>query len=481
MKTQFILCTLTAGVALSVQAKDQRPNIVMIIGDDISRDDFGCYGHPLVKTPNIDALAEDGMRFNSMFLTASSSSPSRCSIITGRYPHNTGACELHSPIGPEQVFFPEVLRQAGYYTALAGKFHIGGKTIEPEGPAVRAFDRAGGSRNDGGGTSGAKMWVPYLQERPKDKPFFMWFASHDAHRNFWDKELLVPPYDPDDVVPPIYNVNAPATRKDYAGYYNEVTRLDHYVGEVIAELKRQGVYENTFIFVMADNGRPFPRAKSHVYESGILTPFIVHYPKGIKQPGTVCNSVVSIIDLAPTLLSLAGTKIGETFQGRSFLNLIENPNARFRTYAFAEHNWHVSEAYERMVATDRYLLIENKRPQLPVKSNMTTPTGRDLRTAHENGTATEFQARILAVPQPEVLLFDRIADPLQQHDIAADHPEIVTTLLNVLHRWQDQTDDTVPEYLKPDRGKEKTVNYMDRVEMPGASRGAKTCKNSGPF
>ncbi|MEA2069567.1 MAG: sulfatase-like hydrolase/transferase, partial [Verrucomicrobiota bacterium] len=142
--------------------------MVIIIGDDISQGDFGCYWHPHIHTPNVDRMAKEGMRFDAAFLTASSCSPTRNSILAGRYPHNTGAQHLHSPTPDGTITLPLLLKQAGYYTATAGKWHLG--------PGVRAhFDRIEPST-----PSGAEMWVPILQERPKDRPFFMWFASYDA-------------------------------------------------------------------------------------------------------------------------------------------------------------------------------------------------------------------------------------------------------------------------------------------------------------
>ncbi len=474
--------SLLAFPSIMSAQKNEKPNIVILLADDVSSNDIGCYGNPLVKTPNIDALAKDGMRFDNVFLTISSSSPSRSSIMTGRYPHNTGACELHSPIGDEQVFFPCLLKDAGYYTALAGKFHIGGSSIEPNGPAAKCFDRAGGSRKDGGGESGSLMWVPYLKERPKDKPFFMWFAAHDAHRNYWDKELdVIEPYNPSDVVPSQFYVNDGPTRKDLAGYYNEVTRFDYFIGEVVKELKSQQVFDNTIIVVLADNGRGFPRAKTLLYEDGIMTPFIVHFPKKIKQNGSVCNSLMSVIDLAPTLTELAGAKSSPTFQGKSFAKLLENPKQKFRQYAFAEHNWHANEAYERMVCTEDYMLIVNKRPNLPVKASMDTPTGKSLIKGHESKTLTKVQEEMFEMPRKEVMLFDRKKDPEQINDLAKANPALRNQLLKVLAQWQDETGDTLPEYLKPDRSKEKKVDYLDLVEMPGASKNATLINKPGPF
>jgi len=140
----------------------ERPNIVFFIADDVSQDELGWYGHPVIKTPHIDSLSANGMRFDNAYLTTSSCSPSRCSIITGRYPHNTGAPELHVRLPQQQVRFPELLREAGYYTVLSGKNHMFGNKD-------RAFDRITG----GGGPGKEEDWVGHVKDRPKAKPFFL--------------------------------------------------------------------------------------------------------------------------------------------------------------------------------------------------------------------------------------------------------------------------------------------------------------------
>lgn len=464
----------------------QRPNFLILIADDISRDDFGCYGHPVIKTPNIDVLAADGIRFNHTVLTTSSSSPSRASIITGRYPHNTGACELHSPIGEEQITVAEVLKKAGYYTAQAGKWHFGNSASKPAGPVLRAFDRTGGSSLDGGGPSGAERWVEYLRERPADKPFFMWFAAHDAHRS-WDDDDSFERYTPQEVSLPQFFVDDTPSREDFASYYYEVSRFDHFVGEVVAELKRQGVYDNTFIVVMADNGRPFARAKTRLITEGILTPFIVRYPAAMSRPG-VCNSLVSVIDLAPTLTDLAGIETPPSFQGRSFGTLLRHPDRKFRTYAFAEHNWHDFEACERMVCTERYLLIENARPELNAEGAidiMGGGSGQSLLKAHAEGRLNDLQEDIFTTPRPTCELYDYRSDPDQLNNLAEQQPAIRKKLSSVLQRWRSQTGDTAPERLTPDWYSRKTLKklpeFKTRREMPGAATNATTNNQSGPF
>lgn len=170
------LFTFCVGISTVMPcSSSEKPNVILIIADDVSWNDFGCYGNDVVKTPNIDLLAKEGLKFTNAFLTASSCSPSRCSIVSGKYPHSNGAAELHTPLPKDEIPFPLLLKENGYYTAQAGKWHMG--------PHVhRAFDLFTDGNGYDNGDGGEDNWVPFLTERPKDKPFFFWFASLDAHR-----------------------------------------------------------------------------------------------------------------------------------------------------------------------------------------------------------------------------------------------------------------------------------------------------------
>ncbi|MEM7396825.1 MAG: sulfatase, partial [Verrucomicrobiota bacterium] len=353
------------------EAADQ-PNMVFFIADDVSQEDFGCYGHPSLKTPNVDALAAKGMRFDNAYLTISSCSPSRCSIITGRYPHNTGAPELHTKLPEAQIRFTELLGNTGYYTVLSGKNHM----FSNKDRAFETFSR-------GGGPGGEKDWVEHVRSRPKDKPFFFWFASSDAHRG-WKISEEAPEYGPEDVIVPPYLVDTETTRKDLAAYYHEVSRYDHYIGLVVEELKKQKVLEHTFIVVAADNGRPFPRCKARLYDSGIKTPWVVHYPDVIKTP-SVSQSLVSVIDLSATCLELAGVERPACIQGRSFLPILKDPEATVRDLVFSEQNWHVYKNHSRLVRFDDFVYIKNNypnQPNLSYESDTHYPAGRELWEVH---------------------------------------------------------------------------------------------------
>jgi len=460
-------------------SQDEKPNFIIIIGDDISWNDLGCYGHPTVKTPHIDQLAGEGIRFTNTYLTASSCSPSRCSIMAGRYPHNTGAAELHTPLPEGMPTMAGQLKKAGYYTVSSGKWHVG--------PNARVdFDLVDDQDT---GNGGHKNWVKILKDRPKDKPFFMWFASHDAHR-IWHADDFGTPHDPAKSVVPPYLVNAHGTRQDLASYYNEIQRLDHYLGLVKVELERQGVYENTLMIFMADNGRPFPRAKTRVYDSGMKTPFVLSWPKGLESNGVVSNSMISVIDIAPTFLELAGETIGTSFQGISFARVIDNPNLEHRQYVFAEHNWHDYEAHERMVRTKHYMYVVNNRPHLPnqgpADSNR-SPSYEDLKTVRDEGWLNTAQADVFVTPRAHEELFDCFLDPKQLSNVASNarYAMVLEDMRSVMRQWVEETGDDVPSELTKSWYDPETGEGLDlqrvRGEMPGTKEKATGIDNKGPF
>jgi len=453
----------------TIQA-NQKPNFVFIIADDVSWDDIGCYGNTVVKTPNIDKLAKEGLRFTNAFLTASSCSPSRCSIISGKYPHSNGAAELHTPLPSSEIPFPLLLKEKGYYTAQAGKWHMG--------PDVRcAFDKYTDNDADKSvnGVGGENSWIPFLKERPKDKPFFFWFASFDAHR-LWQADDFIVTHDPATVEIPPYFADTPETRQDIASYYNEIARFDYYVGKVREELEKQGVLDNTFIIVMADNGRPFPRCKTRVYDSGMKTPFIVYWPKGLKEKGVSSESLISSVDIAPTILTLAGVSVPETYQGVSFLPIMKNTEAEVRDMVFSEHNWHDYEAYERMARTRDFLYVYNARPNFsncgPADSKC-SPTQYALNKVRDEGKLTPAQTDVFLTPRPAEELFDLKLDNDQFLNVASveRYQKELERMRTLLKKWQKDTGDTTPEHLTPDWYDRETGDALKIKQVRGTMPG----------
>ncbi len=486
MKKYFLITfLLIAGTLMTVHLHAQNkenelPNIVLFIGDDIGWDDIGCYGNKQVQTPNIDKIAQEGIRFTNVFLTASSCSPSRCSIISGRYPHNTGAPELYMGLPPEVPLFPEILNNAGYYTAHAGKWHMGDS-------AKRSFDVIHENREKNG-DGGEEMWLTTLQDRPKEKPFFMWFASYDAHRP-WGPNIFTRSHDPSIISLPVYHANTEKTRVDHAKYFDEIKRFDYYIGKIQEELKRQGVLKNTIILIMSDNGRPFPRDKTRVYDSGMKTPFIIRWDNGINKKGIVCKSLISAIDLAPTIIELARGKSHDSFQGRSFAHVIKNPESKFRNYIFSEHNWHDYEAMERMVRTKEFMYVLNLRPSLSNTgaADVTgSPSFQELRVLRDSGKLSAAQSDVFIKPRPFEELYNCLKDSSQLLNIASmpEYAGKLEELRHVMDIWRIKTADTTPDVLTKDWFNRETGTLLPgkklRGEMPGGKK-AISITAGGPF
>lgn len=428
-----LLLVMCGGVA----SADERPNFIVFIADDMAWDDCGAYGHPHIRTPNIDGLARDGLRFDSAFLTCSSCSPSRCSILTGRYPHNTGASELHQPLPADQITVAGRLKEAGYYTAASGKWHLG--------PSERKnFDRIHEGRE--------KVWLQAIQQRAQDQPFFLWMAFFDPHRPYRDG-TIDDPHKPKDAVVPPYLPNVPATRNDLAMYYDEIARMDGVIGDVLAELDKQGAADNTMVVFLSDNGRPFPRAKTTIYDSGIKTPWIVRWPKRVAAGGST-DALISSIDLSPTVLELAGLEAGPTFQGKSFSAVLSDPKAAIQDAVFAEHNWHDFNAHGRAIRTPRYKLIENgyaDLPGTPPADAVRGETYQEMVKLQSQGKLAATQQQCFVVPRPAEELYDLQSDPHELRNLIDDpqHAAVRDELRAKLSAWKQQTGDRMPDRRRP--------------------------------
>jgi arylsulfatase len=436
-------------------ASTQRPNVVLIIADDVSAD-FSCFGGQ-VETPHIDGLALDGVRFDNAYVTASSCSPSRNSIITGRYPHNTGAPELHMNLPEGQFMFPQALKEAGYYTVLSGKWHMGEATR----PAFDLLDAAH-YPND---PTGAVNWIQILQQRPKDRPFFLWYSAFDAHRP-WEGDAEARPHDPAALDLPVGIPDTPIARADFASYCDEVRRFDRYVGAVVAELKAQEVFENTLILVLSDNGRPFPRSKTSLYDSGMKTPLVAHWPEGKFQTGAVSDSLVSSIDLAPAILEAAGLPLAAQLQGHSLLPICRDPEVETRDFLFGERNWHVQRACGRLVRQGDWVYMRDFTPGSYSFQMVNHEDGAyaELLRLRAEGELSAVQSEVFSTDRPEELLFNVSDDPDQLNNLAAnpEHRQMLLTLRSALDDWQARTGDSIPEWdqMTPDRHDRETFERL---------------------
>ncbi|MCF2949007.1 sulfatase [Paraglaciecola aquimarina] len=425
------------------------PNIVLIIADDLNWDDIGAYGHPNIHTPNLDNMAQNGMRFDSAYLTASSCSPSRSSILTGRYPHNTDAEQLHWDLPLSQTTFSEKLKEAGYWTGAAGKWHMGEAIKE-------RFDMVREAYYGNGSLSGSSEWLALLDYRPKDQPFFLWLAAWDAHRPWvpGQKDLPHQHKQTDVRLPPYY----PPTElylNDFVNYYDEISRFDMNVGKVISKLEKQGIADNTLVIVIADNGRPYARDKTTLFDSGVKTPFIVHWPKGIKQKGSTTKSIVSSIDLSATFLDLANVQKPSTIEGKSFKDLFQTPNKPFRQYAFSERNWHDFEDHARTARSKRYRYVRNNYNDLPATPSGDTvyhETWDELIRLYDAGMLNMHQSRPFIAPRAKEELYDLQNDPYELYNLVDDpkHQRVLVEHRDALDNWIKESGDFIPSIRTPD-------------------------------
>ena len=447
----------------SAESESEKPNLVLIIADDMNWDDCGAYGHPAIRTPNIDQLASEGLLFQHAYLTTNSCSPSRSSILTGKYPHNTGAEQLHWPLPEGSQTFAAELKKAGYYTAAAGKWHLG-DAVRDHFDRIYEASTAGfvlPSGKDGeppkmiaAQPSGCEDWEKAMDDRPRDKPFFLWLASLDPHREYTEG-ALDPPHQHADVIVPPHLPDTAEVREDLRMYYDEIGRLDQYVGKVVAKLKEQQVSENTVVLFISDNGRPFPRDKTTLYDGGIRTPWIVRWSAKVK-PAVISHALVSAVDIGPTFLELAGVGSAlPTAEGKSFANVLHDPTRSHREFAFAEDHWHDYEDHARCVMTQRFKLIRNDYTDLP--STPSADAGRGLSwqkmlALQKEGKLTASQQACFRSPRPKWELFDLQRDPSELQNRIDDpaYANAKKRLSAAMDSWTAETKDYMPTRRTPD-------------------------------
>ena len=312
---QFMSLTPVALAGLQAQNiryrphKRKRPNILLLMSDNHSWNHLGCYGDSVVKTPNIDAIARQGVRFTQAFCAAPSCSPARAGMLTGQdiWRLEEGA-NLWGILPDKFPFYTDILEDAGYHVGKQGK-----------GWGPGSVKMSGRDYNHGGRTY--QSFDEFLQSNTSDKPFCYWISSQSPHRPYevgsgaesgMDlSKVEVPPYLPDNE----------AVRGDICDYYYQIEGFDRMVGKVLEKLKASGEYDNTLIVICSDNGWQMPRGLANLYDFGSRIPFIISWPGQIPG-GRVVDDLVNLNDLAPTFLELAGEKIPESMTASSLAKLI---------------------------------------------------------------------------------------------------------------------------------------------------------------
>lgn len=437
---------LLAAVVSSLALAAERPNILLIVSED-NGPELSCYGDPFVRTPHLDTLAAEGVRFERAFVAQAGCSPSRASFLTGLYPHQHGQVGLATwgfrMYRDDTPNLARSLKAAGYRTGLIGKLHVNPESAFP-------FD----SSQIPSGNFARKNLADYARHAAEffaagDAPFFLSVNYPDAHGP-WLRQvdgLPADPLDPEDVMPLAYfGVDTPHVRESIANHYNCMMRLDSLVGDLLAELERSGKAADTLVVYIGDHGADMLRGKRTCYEGGLRIPLIVRWPAH-AQAGQVRTELVSTIDLAPTFLAVAGAKPIEGLPGRSLAPLLAGERPAWRAELFAEFHTHAAESNfypQRSVRTDRYKLIENLLPgEVNPGVAFTFQEFDTAPAAIAAGPAEVRDAYRLMERPPRYELYDLEADPHEFRNLADDpaHEATRAELAAALTAWREETGD----------------------------------------
>lgn len=464
MYRRIILWALPLILA-TTSAAASPPNVVIYLTDDQGRETISAYGGENIKTPHIDQLAKEGALFLNAFASASSCAVSRSTILTGQHGHVNGMYGHEHSYNHFRSFdnvqsLPVLLKKAGYRTARMGKYHLG-----PE--KVYHFDKVFSGRKAGAGNENwrdtahmAKLALEYVSEDP-ETPFFLYMAPFDPHRSaphqtdapnlFGNREggyeginrLRITA---EDVHIPDYLPDLPEIRDEFVEFYESISRIDQGFGMLVDGLKKAGVFDNTLIIFLSDNGTPMPNAKTTQYDTGVQLPLIVKAP-GQQIQGAIEEPLISWVDITPTVLDYAGVKApGVEFNGQSFRPWLEGESPAGFDRVFGSHTFHEITMYYpmRMIRTPRYKLIWNIAWQLPY------PTGWNV---YDSSTAEALRSPdVLYLGQrkksayyqrAKIELYDVIRDPDEVSNLAGNpvYAEIEEDLYSQLVSFMEDTDD----------------------------------------
>lgn len=408
------------------ESPQERPNILWITSEDHGPH-MGCYGDPVARTPNVDALAARGMLFTSAWSCAPVCAPARTTIITGMYPPSLGAEHMRSEVRlPEGVtLFPRLLRDAGYYCSNNSKEDY---NVTKPGMVWNESSRKGDWRN-----------------RQPGQPFFAVYNSEASHESKIRSRPHQSVLDPGKVRIPAYHPDTPEVRQDWAQYYDQVSVVDAIAGTHLKRLQEDGLADQTIVFYFADHGSGMPRNKRWPGHSGLHVPMIVYFPEKWRhlapreyKPGGKSDRLVSFVDLAPTLLSLAGIKPPSWMQGHAFAGKFQTEPQPF-VYGFRGR---MDERYDlaRSVTDGHYVYLRNYLPHLStaqhVEYQFETPTTRVWKQLFDSGKLNAAQSRFWNAPRDAEELYDLRRDPDEVENLASS-PEHQSVLKKLRQAQQD--------------------------------------------
>ena len=432
----------------------KKPNIVMFITHDQGQY-LGCYSRQVensLNTPNIDNIAEKGIRFTNHFCTAPQCSPSRGSIKTSLYPHQNGLMGLVNlgwSLPESNNTLPMYLKKNGYTTHLMGLQH---ESLEAETLGYDQISKRGAEFKYSVNRMEKKYLDFFSEHKDDEKPFYINIGAIEVHRPF---QAWADAVDPERVKVPPYLPDNEQIRKDLAGFYGNIELVDKTIGKMMNHLEEIGLIEETLFIFTTDHGIPFPRAKCTLYDPGLKTLLLMYSPSmELFSGGKVYDQMISNLDLLPALLELVGGNIPDNIEGRSFLPLLSGDKKTHRKKIFMEKTYH--EIYDpiRGIRTRKYKYIKNFEKmdtafQIPKDIGM-DPAGKFVMDQESYNQ-----------PRPMEELYDLESDPDEMQNLVdeKEYQDILYELRTRLFSWMEETNDPLLGGKIPEKRKKVEKHY----------------------
>ena len=423
---------LSASLGQAEAAK--QPNILIVISDDLNKDSVGVYGNKDVKTPNIDRLASQGMRFNLAYTSTAMCAPTRQQMYTGLYPVRSGAYPNHSKVKPGTKSLVHYLKALGYRVGLSGKRHFGPPSSFPFEQVSRKVD--------------AKAIREFVA-RDEKQPFCLLVTSNSPHVPWSAGDASQ--YDPGKLTIPPYWVDTPEMRESLTRYYAEITDLDREVGECMKILRETKQEDNTAMIFTTEQGAQYPGCKWTCYENGLNVGFIVRWPGQVK-PGSVSDAMIHYVDVAPTLVEMAGGEAINGLDGRTFLGVLRGKTKRHNSVTYGVHTQMNAigsppTGYAvRSIRAGKWKYIMNLNHKVTFKNALTQNDKENywaswVRTAKTDPKAARLVKRYLNRPAEE--LYDLSKDPYELNNLAGREKQakVKARLKQQLQDWMTSQGD----------------------------------------
>lgn len=445
---------------VAVPGVSEKPNILWIVSEDNSASYLGCYGNEQATTPRLDQLASEGILYENTYSASPVCAPTRSTMITGVYANSMGTQHMRStyPIPDFIRFYPYYLRQAGYYCTNNSKTDY--NTADKE-SWTEVWDESSNQAT--------------YRNRPADQPFFAVFnleTSHESRIHNWiPVEQLS--HDPQKMREPAYLPDTPEVRHDLAQYYDKIQKMDGQVGQILDQLEKDGLADDTIVIYNSDHGGVLPRSKRYCFENGLHIPLIVRFPEKYQhlapaEPGSTNSHLVNEVDFTPTLLSLASAEIPEYYQGRVFLGPQKQPSPHY-TFGFRGR---MDGTYDmvRTVRDEHYRYKRNYMPNRIYGQHIwylwKAPSMQSWQQAYQRGQCDKAQSKFWQAKPPEEL-YDVQKDPDNVNNLAGDpnYSHVLKRMRQANSSWVRRIHDAgfMPEAMMVARSKKANTTIYQYV------------------